>query len=182
MSWSVIRNSVLLTLIVISALSLNSCSDECEVCPELSATHEITIPAAEYGAFCATYYSGGDYDFNGHGPEVFLETEVYVSGDSLMFFFLVDAIETQPDWTRGKGRWDRLLYQAPAGYRITAVDTPVVCSSSYTDINHAIDFIDCEDIEFRGYGDCDGDDVGSGCVCTKYWVWIREINVEITRD
>ncbi len=41
--------SALLVLSAIAALILLSCSDVCEVCPELSETFEITIPAAEYG-------------------------------------------------------------------------------------------------------------------------------------
>lgn len=175
--------SKFLILSALVILNLNSCSDECEVCPELSATHEITIPAAEHGEFCATYYTGGDYDFDGNGPNVYLKAGVYVSGDSLMFYFDVDAIETESNWTRGNGRWDRILYVAPAGYRISAVDTPVVCEDSYTDINYEMDYIEgCEDFTFRGYGDYEGDDVGFGCVRTMYWVRIRDIKVVITRE
>lgn len=175
----------MLTLLVLSVLvtiSFNSCSEDCEVCPQLPRTEDIAIAAAEYGEYCPTYFSGGDYDFDGHGPRVYLEVEAYVSGDSLLFNLFIDAIETESDWTRGAGRWDELLYQAPEGWVISAVDTPVACNRYYTDINHEMDFIDCEDVKFRGIGDAEGDDIGTACVKCKYWVWIREINIEITRE
>lgn len=172
----------LIILSAIAAIILNSCSEDCEVCPELPRTEDITIAAAEYGEYCPTYFSGGDYDFDGNGPTVYLEAEAYVSGDSLLFYFSVDAIETQSDWTRAAGRWDVLLYQAPDGWVFSAIDTPVACSRYYIDINHEMDFIDCGDVKFRGYGDSSGDDIGTGCVKCMYWVWIREINIEITRE
>ncbi len=174
----------LLVLFIFSALGLSSCGEDCGVCPQQPVTQDIVVPADEYGEFCPVYHSGtGDYDFEGNGPDVFFEVEVYVTGDSLMFNFFVDAIETQADWTRGAGRWDELIYQAPEGWRISAVDTPIAENRSYTDTNHEMDFIHCGDFKFRGYGDRDGDDIGaSGCVSTWYWVWIRDINVEITRE
>ena len=182
MTYNIKHILALLILSVLATISLNSCSEDCVVCPQLPKTEDITIAAAEYGEYCPTYFSGGDYDFDGHGPGVYLEVEVYVSGDSLLFYFFVDACETESDWTRGAGRWDELLYQAPEGWAISSVDTPVVCSRSYTDINHEMDFIDCGDVKIRGYGDSSGDDIGTGCVRCKYWVWIREINIEIIRE
>lgn len=182
MSYNPKHPATFLILSVLATLVLSACSEDCEVCPQLPNTKDITVAAAEYGPFCATYFSGGDYDFAGHGPAVYLEAAFYVSGDSLMFYFFVDATETQSNWTRGAGRYDRLLYLAPEGYRISAVDTPLVCKKTYVDINHEMDFLDCGDIKYRGYGDCEGNDIGTACVCTRYWVWIRDIVVEIARE
>lgn len=182
MSRSVIRFFAFLTLIIVSGLSLNSCSEDCPGCPELPATQETKIPAAEYGPYCATLLLDGDGDFDGHGPEVRLMLDFSASGDSLMFHFFVEARETESDWTKARGWGDSLLYYAPEGWTISAVDTPLAVDRSYTDSNHEMDFILCGDVNFRGYGDCSGVDIDYDCPCTKYWVWIREINVEITRE
>jgi hypothetical protein len=124
----------------------------------------------------------GDDDFEGNGPGVKLMLDFGVSGDSLMFHFFVEARETQSDWTKGRGWGDGLLYQAPEGWAISTVDTPIAVIREYEDSDHQMDFIVGGDVKFRGYGDCDGPDIGSGCVCTRYWVWLRDIHVEITKE
>jgi len=174
----------LLACFLAGLLALGGCSNDenCPTGPGPQTTRDITVADAEYGPFCATYISGGDTDFGGNGPQVALLSTVYVSGDSLMFSFFVEATETQSNWTKGRGGGAGLLYQAPAGWRISSDDTLFTVVRFYTDTNHEMDFILSGDVNFRGYGDCAGNDIGAGCVCTRYWVWIRDIHLRLVAE
>ena len=190
-----IRPLAPLMLIVVLVFGLN-CSEEsdCPICPPPAQINPQvqydTVSTFEVGPLCP-YHTAGDRDFAGNGPEVHLKGEVYVSANSLYWFVSVDAGETGGD-TRGFGTWEAICYQPPSGWRISSVDSVVVgfhssvfeASTTYVDTDTGMDNFDCGDIQFRGYGDGTGDDVGTDCIVTntKYWVRFREVQVELTRD
>ena len=175
------KHSATVLLFVLFAFIPNCSSDEtdCPVCPTIPEVKTVTISATEIGPILVPNRpTSGDADFDGHGPSVVFDGSVYAADDSLMWSLYIYAGEGEPDWTRGFIRTTKSFYVAPEGWTITAIDTPLSCNTQYRDTNHEMDFIDCDEIKFRGYGDCAGDDVG---VCTRYWMWFRELEVELTR-
>lgn len=181
MSKIVRRRAGTTLLFVLFAFLPNCSSDEadCPVCPTIPEVKSITISDTEIGPILVPDEpTTGDADFQGHGPTVTFEGKVFAQADTLFWELYIVAHEGEPDWTRGFIRTSDYFYVAPEGWTITAIDTPLTCNIEYRDTNHEMDFIDCGDMRFRGYGDCAGPDVG---VCTRYWMWFREIEVELTR-
>lgn len=175
------KRTVTILLFVFFSFLPNCSSDEsgCLVCPTIPEVKTVSVSATEIGpVYVPNRPTTGDADFEGHGPSVTFQGSVYALGDSIMWSLYVYANEGEPDWTRGYITKTELFYVAPDGWTITAIDTPLTCNAQYRDTNHEMDFIDCGDIKFRGYGDCPGDDVG---VCTRYWMWFRELEVELTK-
>jgi hypothetical protein len=167
-------------LVAFLAVHVLACSDD-PVDP-LDQEPEFRIESItnnEFGPFIPDLIDG-DREFNGHGPLVTLNAELYLQGDdSLMCRVYMEAVETEYDWTTAEGEWEHFLYQAPDGWRISGIcANPPSCQIQYIDDDNDQDWLYCKDFIFRSQGDTDGEDVGSG---TSVIVIVRCTDVEIQK-
>lgn len=138
----------------------------------------VPIPTDEMGPFVPALVQG-DREFNQNGPLVTVSAEIHLNGtDSLMCKVYMRVEETEPDWSMAEDEWERLIYRAPDGWRITGVCAdPVSCVQQYIDYDDDWDWLFCSSFVFRAQGDTPGEDIGGG---TEVWVQLRcgEIQIE----
>ncbi|MCG8404827.1 MAG: hypothetical protein MI923_06475 [Phycisphaerales bacterium] len=131
----------------------------------------------------------GDADFKGHGPFVFVESEIRMSdfdakgAKKIQARVYMLAEETKSDWTTAEG-WSswKTVYNCPPGYRLVDVLTPMSCEESYVDTDHSEDqycpglgnLVEC----FRCIGDTDGDDAGRTTRVTVDFAPARVLMIE----
>ncbi len=86
---------------------------------------------------------GGDKDFGGHGPSVSCSVNISVSSDkmSIIAHVVMDAKETQSDWTEARGSVDYTIFKCTSGQQIQSIKGPTSSSCSYTDKDHDDDFV-----------------------------------------
>ncbi|WP_437653644.1 hypothetical protein [Sorangium sp. So ce1182] len=78
---------------------------------------------------------GGDSDFSGNGPSVYLITGLHlVNGNEVWATVHIDAKETKSDWTQATGTGWFHLYTAPR--EITAIFAQPFMEHKYVDTDH----------------------------------------------
>jgi len=124
----------------------------------------------------------GDYEFNGHGPNVEITVSLFTQNNDATLYARVymHAKETVSDWTEGVHTQDFYLGAADSGYRF--YNLPSGCSQSYTDSDHGPVSGSCSWASWQSWGDTDGDDICDnppGCHSddTKVIVTIKTFNV-----
>ena len=108
---------------------------------------------------------GGDREFKGHGPAVQVSTRLSIrNSKELWASVYMHAKETQADWTESEGTAEYLVYRHPGTKRILRILSDVHSFTSYTDTNHAVDFLNMPAGElvrqFECVGDTKGDEAG----------------------
>ncbi|WP_331117920.1 hypothetical protein [Archangium sp.] len=68
--------------------------------------------------------TGGDADFQGHGPDVNARVRLINKGTSVSAEFFMSARETRADWTTVKGSRTDQLYVPEPGWRVTDLLVP----------------------------------------------------------
>lgn len=109
---------------------------------------------------------GGDKEFDGHGPDVSMSAQIYIVNQREIWAEVKFHVkETKSNWTEARGEWNRKLWTAPTGEKITNILSDSYSSGSYTDTDHSIDIITLGSGHlvsyFRSVGDTGGDDVGN---------------------
>lgn len=86
-------------------------------------------------------HTDGDRDFHGHGPRVNVEVYVTYTRRQVNFEISMHARETKSDWTTYAGRHSQVMYTAPAGKFIKALQGKQKWYRliSYVDNDHDID-------------------------------------------
>lgn len=81
---------------------------------------------------------GGDREYKGHGPAVFMNVSLSVrNGNQIWTTVTMDAIETKSDWTRAQGTASYLLYASTSP--IQNLLGPTDFEHHYIDTNHDFD-------------------------------------------
>ena len=81
---------------------------------------------------------GGDTEFKGHGPAVFMNVSLGLrNGNQIWTTITMDAVETKSDWTRAQGSASYLLYTSTAP--IQSLLGPTYFEHHYIDTNHDSD-------------------------------------------
>jgi hypothetical protein len=76
------------------------------------------------GPYCPKKLLGGDREFDGHGPEIWAWVKLRIVSEKFIFADVyMHARETVSDWSETEGNWSKLLYTAPAGYKIKEILT-----------------------------------------------------------
>lgn len=86
----------------------------------------------------------GDRDFAGHGPRVFAEAHLGVTGGGkrLVVTFYMQGVETQPNWTTVQGESSEyLIFLAPGAECIQSVNIGTYAEIIYTDDDHDNDLL-----------------------------------------
>ncbi len=107
-------------------------------------------------------HTRGDKDFKGNGPRVVVDAWVEQEGQNLYFVVKMIAEETKPDSTTASGTTRSLMYSAPVGRRITAIEGTRNWPGlvSYYDSNHEVDKFTTSLGPVSVFGDHKGDDAG----------------------
>ena len=76
------------------------------------------------GPYCPNQLMGGDREFGGHGPEIWAWVKLrVVSNRQIYADVYLHARETTSDWSETEGKWSKLIYTAPAGSDIVAIQS-----------------------------------------------------------
>ncbi|MCC6725463.1 MAG: hypothetical protein IT258_13225 [Saprospiraceae bacterium] len=125
-------------------------------------------------------HTRGDKEFEGHGPQVASNVEVYPKGNTLEAHIYMKAEETKSDWTTAEGHLQQTMWTAPADRMILEVTSDGSSVISYLDSNHADDYFEQGSGElvkrFVFVGDTDDKDAG---VRTKVTVYFNDIRVKL---
>lgn len=104
----------------------------------------VTVPSKQFGY--VPPHDGGDRDFAGHGPAISVLTYLVSpvgSTRNLPVRVIMDARETQSDYTHAHGTFNRVIYTAPSGWLLDSIVSPVLGnqddSAEYVDTDHADD-------------------------------------------
>jgi hypothetical protein len=86
-------------------------------------------------------HTRGDRDFKSHGPKVNITAYVMHTSKQVVFVIDMKAQETKSDWTTGEGKHAEVIYTAPAGKRIKALNGKTMWRDvvNYTDTDHEMD-------------------------------------------
>jgi len=109
---------------------------------------------------------GGDREFDGHGPRVFVTADLILASRSLRVRLSMDAIETTSDFTHAFGLSpDYLIYVPPTGQCIASVSRTTHDELTYTDTDHDVDNFPGQVVgsfvkSYSIVGDTSGDDAG----------------------
>ncbi|XYH99282.1 hypothetical protein ACMHYB_05790 [Sorangium sp. So ce1128] len=103
-----------------------------------AAAYSSTVTFHSETPFYIPPHVGGDSDFDGHGPRVYLITGLHLfNGNEIWASVHIDAVETKSDWTHAKGTGWFHLYTAPR--EVTAFLGPAYFEHEYVDTDHAGD-------------------------------------------
>lgn len=87
---------------------------------------------ATIGPYCPKKLMGGDREFDGHGPEIWAWTKLRIVSQRYIYADVyMHARETVSDWSETEGTWSKLIYTAPTGYDIIAIQ-----SGSYSEVHY----------------------------------------------
>lgn len=78
------------------------------VCSSLPLTsHAVTITLSPIENLVLYRHEGGDKDFFGHGPEMYVAVQLELDGPRMTIMARVNMVarETAPDWTQASGEW-----------------------------------------------------------------------------
>jgi PKD repeat protein len=132
-------------------------------------------------------HTGGDREFDGHGPNVTLRATLQTSADAtkLEVVIYMHARETTPDWSEAEDTWTFTVYTAPSGWKVSDIpvaDNPFVVT--YTDTNHDIKNHEGTWVILRSVGDTDGNDIGGtgGDNDTNVSATFKTFSIEIEED
>ncbi len=158
---------------------------ECTIIPASSLT--TTITPSELNEI-RLYRTNGDQEFAGNGPKVTVKVsyEKRNSDKELWQVLFVQMKETISDYTTGEATYDRRVWIAPSGKRITSFSHALNSSTShtytYTDINTEMDVKDFGASKLMKYirfiGDTDDDDVTASSYSSSHneeWSHIHEL-------
>jgi hypothetical protein len=83
---------------------------------------ELISPVIRDSITFAPPHVGGDAEFSGNGPSVYVKVRFSIRDNSLVYSMYFKARETKSDWTEASG-WSspRTAYTAPAGMRIDSL-------------------------------------------------------------
>ena len=84
-------------------------------------------PPAMTTQLCPKDLDAGDREFDGHGPHVkaVVQLKIAADGRSLLADIGLRAKEKAPDWSETHANWTKTLWTAPAGKKISAINTPL---------------------------------------------------------
>lgn len=135
----------------------------CEVyTEELMITPQLSEPQW----VCANETGNGDRDFDGHGPEVDGDFQLFHENGEIKLRTSVTWKETVFDWTEGIGAETFVIAVIPNGYVFAGFVDSENAYFNYTDTDHEPDYEEITGGSFIGdlkvIGDTDGDDVECG--------------------
>lgn len=124
---------------------LGGCTADAE---ETSESPENSVDSAEFALigtlpnavtpFYIPPHVGGDREFKGHGPAVYLNVSLAIrNGNQIWTTITMDALETTSDWTRARGTTSYLLYSSTSP--ISSLLGPTSFEHHYIDSNHDFD-------------------------------------------
>jgi len=85
-----------------------------------------TVQPMNIGELCPYNKTRGDYEYNGNGPRVTINSDLQISSDrrSIVARINFEAAETVSDFSTVNGNWERTVFRAPSGRRIRRIVTP----------------------------------------------------------
>jgi len=124
---------------------------------------------------------GGDREFKGHGPRVQVSATLSVrNSNELWASVFMHAKETTRDWTEAEGSAEYLMYRDAQFTRINRIMSDIHSFNSYTDTNHATDFLELPAGEFVRQFECIGDTAGHEAgIRTGVRVHFNPITIEV---
>lgn len=125
-------------------------------------------------------HTKGDKEYKGHGPEVYVKTDVYVKDGKLMARVYMKAVETQDDFTTAEGSEDFIIWAKQPVISLGASQKEAT-DWSYTDNNEEKDVSPVSPTNepvkmFVCFGDNQGDDAG---VYTKVIVTFNPLSIVV---
>ncbi|RYG05111.1 MAG: hypothetical protein EOO07_30340 [Chitinophagaceae bacterium] len=98
---------------------LTNCEDVLWKLEEVEAY--ATIPKYDFGTLCPTTILSGDREFDGNGPRITGNVALSFRNNNKEVWatVLFDAKELKSDWSHTRQTWEKMIYTAPSGKRIT---------------------------------------------------------------
>ena len=169
-----------------------------------SADYVTQFIPATIGPYCPTKLMGGDREFGGHGPEIWAWVNIKIVGNTIVADLYMHARETVSDWSETEGTWSKVIYTAPAGYQISAINSgvhsevhyisrPGVSAFSPLGLATALGGQKGTDVPFKDdglvtrwniVGDTGGDDISTDNNCnddTQVAVQLNPVKVKLTK-
>ncbi len=148
---------------------------------------EESFTPASHKNLCPTH-TGGDKEFDGHGPEVESWAKLRnVNNKEIYADLYLHEKETRSDWTECSGNWSFLIYTAPTGWKIEEIITDIQSTTNYTDTDHALDVPTVSGgrlvSKFEIMGDTGGNDVDHCTSDDAYMnVFFNKVKVKICEN
>ena len=153
---------------------------ECSARP-VAETKVVPITSSQISNFVPPH-TRGDREFAGHGPKVYVSTQLINQGTYLEANVYMKAEETKSDWTTASGSKKYRIYNVESGWRIKRIITDTFSSASYTDNDHGVDTLSLGSADlvnqFLVVGDTSGNDAGTD---TRVSVNFNTITVELEK-
>lgn len=93
-------------------------------------------------SFWVPPHTSGDNDFDGHGPDVNINTSLHIHGATELWAYRwMRARETRSDWTTAEGMQQELIYRPRDSRYIVSIRTPTYGEMWYRDNDHADDYV-----------------------------------------
>lgn len=144
----------------------------------------VDLGTRTYSRLCPEWI-GGDREYAGHGPEVTASAYLFTSnsGSDLNIAIDMHQIETRSDWSEAQLSRTFLIYRAPLGKTITAIQNSDASNIYYVDNDHQVDrFFPPDNLvqEFRINGDTGGNDIGNCTTDDAYLsIYLKPLRVFI---
>jgi hypothetical protein len=124
---------------------------------------------------------GGDREFKGHGPRVQVSATLSVrNANELWATVSMHAKETMRDWTEAEGSAEYPVFRDAQLTRINRILSDTHSFHSYTDTNHATDFLELPAGELVRQFECIGDTIGTEAgTRTGVRVHFNPISIEV---